>query len=152
GTFGGPTYLRRMSDSFTRPLTTPRGLQVDRLAWFTDSSRLLASGTIDHRAGVWVMPVNGGAPSLIGPEGSDGVPSPDGPRIALTSADGTTIGVIGLNGGTLRQIRDGGGTSWFSALLWSPDGKRVSYQRQEFAPPKDPGSARPVLYRNYAYA
>ena len=75
GTFGGPTYVRRMSDGFTRRVTTPRGLEVERLAWFADSSRLLASGTIDHRAGVWVMPLNGGAPSLIGPEGRDGVPS-----------------------------------------------------------------------------
>src|SRR5262249_40887385 len=117
GTFGGPTYVRRMSDGFTRPGTTPRGVQVYRLTWFADSSRLLASGAIDHRAGVWVVPLNGEAPSLIGPDGGDGVPSPDGTRIALTSADGSTISVIGVNGGTLRQIRDGGGTSWFSALL-----------------------------------
>jgi Tol biopolymer transport system component len=147
GAFEGPMYVRRMSDGFTRPLRTPRGLQVDRLAWFADSSRLLASGTIDHRAGVWVIPLNGGAPSLIGPEGRDGVPSPDGTRIALTSADGTAIWVIGVNGGRLRQIRGGRGTSWFSALLWSPDGKRISYERQEYAPPEDPGSAPSQLSR-----
>jgi dipeptidyl aminopeptidase/acylaminoacyl peptidase len=152
GTLGGPTYVRRMSDGFTRPLTTPRGLQVDRLAWFADRSRLLASGTIDHRAGVWVMPLNGGAPSLIGPEGRDGVPSPDGTRIALISADGTEIWVVGVNGERVRQIRGGRGTSSFSALLWSPDGKRISYERKEYAPPKDPGSAPAPLSRNYAYA
>jgi Tol biopolymer transport system component len=152
GTFGGPTYVRRMSDGFTLPLTIPRGLQVDRLAWFADRSRLLASGTIDHRAGVWLIPLNGGAPSLIGPEGRDGVPSPDGTRIALTSADGATIRVIGINGGMLRQIRDGRGTSWFSALLWSPDGKRISYERQEYAPPKDPGLAAAQFSGDYAYA
>jgi Tol biopolymer transport system component len=152
GTFAGATYVRRMSDGFTRPLSTPRGLQVDRLAWFADSSRVLASGTIDHRAGVWVLPLNGGAPRLIGPEGRDGVPSPDGTRIALTSADGATISIIGVNGGRLRQIWDGRGTSWFSALLWSADGKRISYERQEYAPPKDPGSAPAQLSRDYAYA
>jgi len=152
GTFGGPTYVRRMSDGFTRPLRTPQGLEVDRLAWFADSSRLLASGTIEHRTGVWVIPRNGGASSLIGPEGRDGVPSPDGTRIALTSADGTTIWVIGVNGGRLRQIRGGRGTGWFSALLWSPDGKRISYERQEYAPPNDPGSAPAQLSRDYAYA
>jgi Tol biopolymer transport system component len=151
GTLGGPTYVRRMSDGFTRPLRTPRGLQVDRLVWFADRSRLLASGTIDHGAGVWVMPLNGGAPSLIGPEGRDGVPSPDGTRIALTSADGATIWVTGVNGGKLRQIRDGRGASWFSALLWSPDGKRISYERQEYAPPNDPGSAPAQLLRDYSY-
>jgi serine/threonine protein kinase/Tol biopolymer transport system component len=152
GTFGGPIYVRRTSDGFTRPLSTPRGLQVDRLAWFADSSRLLASGTIEHRPGVWVIPLNGGAPSLIGPEGRDGVPSPDGTRIALTSADGTAIWVIGVNGGRLRQIRGSRGTSWFSALLWSPDGKRISYERQDYAPPNDPGSPPPQLSRGDAYA
>jgi dipeptidyl aminopeptidase/acylaminoacyl peptidase len=100
-----------------------------------------------------VIPLNGGEPSLIRPEGRDAVPSPDGTRIALTSADGATIGVVGVNGGTPRQIRDGGGTSWFSALLWSPDGKRISYERQdEIAPPKDPGLAAAQVSQDYAYA
>ena len=152
GTFGGPTHVRRMSDGFTRPLRTPQGLQVDRLAWFADGSGLLASGTIDHRAGVWVIPLNGGAPSLIGPDGRDGVPSADGTRIAFTSADGTAIWVIGVNGGRLRQIRGSRGTNWFSALLWSPDGKRIWYERQKYAPPNDPGSVRSELSRDYAYA
>ncbi|MBV8552632.1 MAG: serine/threonine-protein kinase [Acidobacteriaceae bacterium] len=151
GTLGGATYVRRMSDGFTRPLRTPRGLQVDRLAWFADSSRLLASGTIDHRAGVWVIPLNGGAPNLIGPEGKDGVPSPDGTRIALTIADGTAIWVMGVNGGRVRQIRGSRGTSWFSALLWSPDGKRISYERQDYEN-LGWGSAPTQLSRDYAYA
>jgi Tol biopolymer transport system component len=151
GTLGGATYVRRMSDGFTRPLRTPRGLQVDRLAWFADNSRLLASGTIDHRAGVWVIPLNGGTPNLIGPEGKDGVPSPDGTRIALTIADGTAIWVMGVNGGRVRQIRGGRGTSWFSALLWSPDGKRISYERQDYEN-LGWGSAPTQLSRDYAYA
>jgi Tol biopolymer transport system component len=152
GTIGGSTYVRRMSDGFTRPLRTPRGLEVDRLAWFSDSSRVLASGTIDHRAGVWVIPLNDGAPSLIGPEGKDGVPSPDGTRIALVSADGTEIRVVGVNGEWVRQMQGGRGASSFSALLWSPDGKRISYERQGYAPPNDPGSAPAQLSRNSAYA
>jgi Tol biopolymer transport system component len=151
-TFGGPTYLRRISDGFTHPVTTPRGLLIERLSWFADSSRLLASGAIDHSSGVWVMPLNGEPPSLVRPESRDGVPSPDGTRIALTSQDGSTIGVIGVNGGELRRIRDGRGTSWFSALLWSPDGKRISYEHQEYAPPKDSGSAPPQRSRDYLYS
>ena len=151
GTFGGPMYVRRMSDGFTRPLRTPPGLEVDRLAWFADSSRLLASGTIDHRVGVWVIPLNGGTPSLIGPEGRDAVPSPDGTRIALTIADGTAIWVMGVNGGRARQIRGSRGTSWFSALLWSPDGKRISYERQDYEN-LGWGPAPTQLSRDYGYA
>ncbi|MBV8552628.1 MAG: serine/threonine-protein kinase [Acidobacteriaceae bacterium] len=139
GTMTGSVLVRRMSDGFTRPLRAPAGLQVDRIAWFTDGSRrLLASGTAaDHRRGVWVIPLNGGAAGLIVPEGEDGVPSPDGTRIASTGADGTTIWVTGVNGARPRQIRGGGGTNSFSALIWSPDGKRISYQRHEYAPPRD---------------
>src|SRR5262249_24842368 len=95
----------------------------------------------DHHASVWVMPLNGGAPSLIAPEGRDGVPSPDGTQIALTSADDAIISVIGVNGGRLRQIQNGRGASWFSALLWSPDGTRISYERRKHAAPKDPESS-----------
>ncbi len=138
GTVAGSVLVRRMSDGFTRPLGTPTGLQVERIAWFADSSRLLASGTAaDYRHGIWAIPLNGGAAGLVVPEGEDGVPSPDGTRIASTSADGTTIWVSGVNGGRLRQVRGGGGINSFSALIWSPDGKRISYQRQEYAPPRD---------------
>jgi eukaryotic-like serine/threonine-protein kinase len=152
GALGGPAYLRRMSDGFTRPLRTPPGLQVDRISWFSDSTRVLASGTIDHRAGVWVIPLSGGEPTLIGPEGKDGVPSPDGTRIALTSADGTEIWIFGVNGERVRQIRGGRGTTLFSALFWSPDGKRIAYERQDDAPPENPGSAPAQLPRDSAYA
>ncbi len=149
GTIAGSLLVRRMSDGFTRPLRAPAGLQVERIAWFTDSSRILASGmAADHRRGIWLITLSGGAAGLIVPEGEDGVPSPDGTRIASTGADGTAIWMTGVNGARPRQIRSGGGMSSFSALIWSPDGKRISYQRQEYAPPQDRqimgyGSSRP---------
>ncbi len=149
GTIAGSVLVRRMSDGLTRPLRTPAGLQVHRIAWFNDGSRLLASGmAADHRRGVWMIPLNGGAAGLMVPEGEDGVPSPDGTRIALTSAGGTIIWVTGVNGARPRKIRGGGGMNSFSALVWSPDGKRISYERQEYAAPRDGqiaryGAARP---------
>ena len=107
-TIAGSVLVRRMSDGFTHALRTPAGLQVDRIAWFADGSRLLASGAAaDHRHGVWVIPLNGGATGLIVPEGEDGVPSPDGTRIASTSADGTTIWVTGVNGASPRRVDAG---------------------------------------------
>lgn len=156
GTIAGSVLVRRMSDGFARPLRAPAGLQVDRIAWFSDGSRLLASGmAADHRRGVWMIPLNGGTAGLIVPEGEDGVPSPDGTRITSTSADGTTIWVTGVNGARPRQIRGGGGMNSFSALIWSPDGKRISYQRQEYAPPRDRqivGYGASLLEHNSAYS
>ncbi|MBV8570494.1 MAG: protein kinase [Acidobacteriaceae bacterium] len=138
GTIAGSLLVRRMSDGLTRSLRGPAGLQVDRIAWFKDESRLLASGmAADHRRGVWMIALNGQAASLIVPGGEDGVPSPDGTRIASTSANGTTVWVTGVNGARPHQIRGGGGMTSFSALIWSPDSKRISYQRREYAPPRD---------------
>jgi Tol biopolymer transport system component len=100
------------------------------------------------------MPVNGGKPALVAPGGENGVPSPDGTRVAFTSGDGATIWVVEMKGGNPRQIRGGGGTGWFSALVWSPDGKRISYQRREYVPPRDrqvQGDASRVEL-NYAYS
>src|SRR5947209_1488317 len=120
-----------------KELRTSAGLQVERIAWFADGSRLLASGrAADHRDGIWMIPLNGAA-SLIVPDDKDGVPSPDGTRIASINADGTTIWVSGVNGGRLRQIRGSRGIDSFSALVWSPDSKRISYEREEYAPPRD---------------
>src|SRR5581483_628677 len=59
---GGAVLIQRISDGFTRPLSTPEGLRVDRIAWFPDGSRLLLSGTLQgdeaiahYRPDVWIL-------------------------------------------------------------------------------------------------
>jgi hypothetical protein len=61
------------------------------------------------------------------------VTSPDGTRIALQHGRLDHL-VSGANGGAPRQVRSGGDSSSFSALFWSPDSKRVTYQRRDFKP------------------
>ena len=140
-TFGGSVFLRRMGDGFSQALTTPAGLHVDRIAWFPDGSRLLVSGSLrdadkvgDYKVGIWLMAANGGRAENIISDGKSGVPSPDGTRIALTSADGSIIWVAPVNGSNPRQIRSGGQSSSFSSLIWSPDSKRLAYQRRDLVP------------------
>jgi Tol biopolymer transport system component len=142
--FGGSVHLRRMSDGFSQPLSTPAGLRVDRIAWFPDGSKLLLSGSLggddtvgDSQPGIWVMATSGGQPWKIMSDGKDAVPSPDGTRIALTSLDGSIVWVAGADGARPRQIRSGGQTSSFSSLIWSPDSKRVAYQRADYVPAVD---------------
>jgi Tol biopolymer transport system component len=148
---GGSIRLRRMSDGFTQSLATPPGLQVTRVAWFTDGSRLLLSGTLgDRRGGIWVLPVHGGSWSLIVSDAKDGVPSPDGTRIAATSMDNATIWIVGVTDRAPRPIRVGGSTTLFSSLIWSPDSKRIAYQRGDYAPAKDRLQNR--LEKNYQYS
>jgi eukaryotic-like serine/threonine-protein kinase len=152
---GEPVQLRQLTNGYSRAMLTPEGLNVVRIAWFADCSKLLVSGVSGgNQPGIWVMPVNGGKPALVVPGGENGVPSPDGTRVAFTSGDGATIWVVEMKRGNPRQIRGGGGAGWFSALVWSPDGKRISYQRREYAPPRDrqvhEDASRVEL--NYAYS
>ncbi|MGH9454426.1 MAG: protein kinase domain-containing protein, partial [Terriglobia bacterium] len=152
---GQSIYLRRMSDGFTQPLNTPSGLNVSRIAWFANDSSLLVSGTIGNRpSGVWVMPVRGGTPKMVIPDSKDAVPSPDGTRIAMTNLDGSEIWTAADSGGSAREVRDGGSTTSFSALIWSPDSKRIAYQRQGYAPQKDRLTGQRVkpIEKNYVYS
>jgi eukaryotic-like serine/threonine-protein kinase len=148
---GGPIDLRRMSDGFTRPLNTPAGLTVDRIVWFADGSRLLVSGSVsDHPSAIWVTPIGAGAPKLVISGGKDAVPSPDGTRIALTNLDGSEIWEIGIRGEAPREVRVGGSTTSFSALIWSPDSKRVEYQRRDYTPRANQNGDQPE--KNYTYS
>ncbi|MGH9446736.1 MAG: hypothetical protein ACRD3O_13535, partial [Terriglobia bacterium] len=148
-------YLRRMSDGFTQPVSTPPGLSVDRIAWFADGTRLLVSGSTSNQFnGVWIIPVSEGTPKLLITGGKDAVPSPDGKRIAFTNLDGSAIWVTDVHGDNAREIRDGGSASSFSALIWSPDSKRIAYQQQDYAPQMDRQVDQTLtqLQKNYAYS
>jgi eukaryotic-like serine/threonine-protein kinase len=154
-TFAGTVHLRRMNDGFTRTLQAPAELQVERIAWFAYGSRILLSGTqANQRGGVWVIPVNGGPPRLIVPDGKDAVPSPDGTRIAFTSLEGSTILVAGADGTRIHPIRAGTTTqSLFSALLWSPDSKRIAYERQDYSPTNGRAGPNPdPILKNYEFS
>ncbi len=131
---GEAVHLRRMRDGFTRLLNTPEQLEINRIAWFSDGSRLLVSAKLNDRSGIWVAAISGREPALIVPDAKDGVPSPNGDRIAFTSLDGSAIWVAGLNGKQSRELVAGEKTTLFYSLVWSPDGKRVAYQRQDTAP------------------
>ncbi len=150
----GPVEVRRMSDGVTRTLNTPAQVRVDRIAWFADGRRLLVSGLLDERLGIWEIPAGDGEPRAILRDAMEGIPSPDGARIAVTSPDAATIWVVDSKGGSPKYIRRGGDAITFSSLVWSPDSKRVSYQRQEYSPAKDrqvdQGSAQ--LEKNYRFS
>ncbi|MBV9084658.1 MAG: protein kinase [Acidobacteriaceae bacterium] len=135
-TLSGALYRRRTSDGLTQPLNTPRGLRVDRIAWFKDGSKIMLEGSMigapdEYEPSIWVMPAAGGKPEQVA-TGKNGVPSPDGTWIAFTSTDESILSVISVTGGNRNEIRNGGDTVSFTSLFWSPDGKRIAFQRVEY--------------------
>ncbi len=97
-------------------------LRVDRMVWFNDGSKILINGSMagaldKYEPGIWVMPAEGGKPEQVASGAKNGVPSPDGSRIAFTSTDGLLLSVASLTGGEQRQIRSGGETSFFTSLV-----------------------------------
>lgn len=139
-TIGGPVYRRRMSDGLSQPLDSLKGLRVDRMVWFDDGSKVLINGSLagaldKDEPGIWVMPAEGGRPERVASAAKNGVPSPDGSRIAFISPDGSLLSVASMAGGERRQIRSGGETTSFTSLFWSPDGRRISFQQVEYVPP-----------------
>lgn len=154
-TESGPIQLRRMNDGFTRQLNTPPDFRIDRIAWFSDSKRLLISGSraLEQRPDIWVISTGAGAPRHILANFTGGVPSPDGARIAVTNAGGTAIWVMDSNGESPRYVRGGDATTAFTSLIWSPDSKRVAYHRQEYSPPRDRqvDNRSSQVEKNFAY-
>jgi eukaryotic-like serine/threonine-protein kinase len=138
-TLPGAVYRRRTSDGLTQPLNMPRGLRVDRIAWFNDGSRILLEGSMSdapnqYEPGIWVMPAEGGDAVQVATGAKNGAPSPDGAQIAFTSTDESRLSVVSVTGGYRREIRSGGDTTSFTSLVWSPDGKRIAFQRVEYLP------------------
>jgi Tol biopolymer transport system component len=138
-TFAGPVYRRRMSDGLTEPMETLKGLRVDRITWFKDGSKILIDGSMTgaldkYEPGIWMMPAEGGRPEQVASGARNGVPSPDGSRIAFTSTDGSLLSVASMSGGKQRAVRSGGETTSFTSLIWSPDSKRIAFQQIEYIP------------------
>jgi len=97
--------------------------------WLPDSQHFFAIAEFPLQpTALWVLSI-AGEPSRKLAEGADpwGV-SPEG-MVALAENDGHEIRAVDLRGGTPTLLVQGGNTSRFRAIHWSPDGSRLSYIR-----------------------
>ena len=129
-TLDGSVYLRNMKDGVNRPLSTLTGLQVDRIAWFSDSTKLVASGFSlqTNVSSIWIVAANGARPWMLRDQAREASPSPDGTKVAFISQDWSEVWVIGVNGDQPRRIASGHPENTYQLVFWSPDSKRVNFQ------------------------
>lgn len=117
-------------------LRAPSDFVVDRLAWFADDTALVASGfsSLTYIPSVWTVSVTGAPPRLLRTHAREGVPSPDGTHVAFISQDRSEIWMVGASGEEPQRIVAGPTQDTFPLVFWSPDGRRVTFQRRHYAP------------------
>jgi Tol biopolymer transport system component len=107
------------------------------VGWFPDGTKLLAQLTsLDaEHSSIWVISMLGGAPRKIYEGGFAWSVSSDGSLIAFTPTfRASDIWVMGANGEEPRQIATAGEGEAFVGVVWSPDSRRIVYERLPLGP------------------
>ena len=127
-------FLQTIRDGSTKTLAVPPDYVVDRLAWFSNGTRLVASGfsSTTNMPSVWLATTAGAKPSLLRMNARGATPSPDGTRVAYLSQDWSEIWVIGTHGEEPHKIVAGSPGDTFQFVFWSPDGRRLGFERRHF--------------------
>ena len=132
-------YTRPLSPGGAEHQVTTDGYQNTDPAWSPDG-KLIAYHSV-ARHGIWILPLEGGAPRQITLFGSSPAWSPDGSQLAFRSSepsslaasdwpgDGdSTIWTVAADGSRLQQITTAQNPAGQHAdPTWSPDGKRIVF-------------------------
>jgi serine/threonine protein kinase len=127
-------FLRTLETGSTKALSAPNDFAVDRLAWFKDGTKLVASGfsRTTRIPSLWVISTSGEASRLLRDHAGWAIPSPDGRQVAFLGADCSEIWTVGTDGQEPRKVLTGAATDCFLYVLWSPGGHRLSFGRRTF--------------------
>jgi hypothetical protein len=127
-------FLRTIQNGDTRTLSAPGDYLVDRLAWFADGKNLVASGfsTTTTVPSIWLISTAGEDARLLRTQARWATPSPDGTRVAFVSQDWSEIWVTGMHGEEPRKLVTAAADDKFPIVFWSPDGRRLAFQRRHF--------------------
>ncbi len=136
----GGTYLRLLSTGELHPLL-PKGPDVTSLAWFPDSSRLLASWVTPpaNKMGLWTLSILGGTPREVSDEGWSPSVSPDGSQIVFLKGTGFAetaqeIWWMRANGADQRKLVSLPAGGLLASPVWSPDGRSIAYVKFDLGP------------------
>ncbi len=122
-------FLRTESGE-TNALRAPANFIVDRLAWFPDLTKIVASGfsSDTKRPSLWTISVTGAPARSIRLDAREGTPSPDGTRIVFC-ADRSAIWTVGASGEDPRLILKGLTHDRFDFVFWSAVRQLLNLQR-----------------------
>jgi len=130
-------HLRLVETGETSSLPSPPGFGItavtarsrERLAWFPDGTRILASTAAVQSSSptIWSISVLGGTLRKLRDDAGQASASPDGSQIAFVSGDNKEIWIMGANGEEPRRIIADDDAEFFGKPFWSLEGKRLSY-------------------------
>ena len=125
-------WLRLLQTGKTKLLKAPAGIEFDRIAWYPDQTQIVAGGFTGKLTGaeIWTVSMTGDPPQLLRKEARNGVPSPDGTRVAFTANNDRVLWLAGPSGENVRLLATEGSGRVFCCTFWSQDGRRISYLRR----------------------
>jgi serine/threonine protein kinase len=128
-------FVRTIQNGETKTLPAPSDYVVDRLAWFADGTKLVASGfsTVTNIPSLWIVSLAGASPRFLRAQAREATPSADGTHVAFISRDWSEIWSIRASGEQPRRIVAGPGDDTFPLVFWSPDGRRLAFQRRHYS-------------------
>ena len=139
-------HLKLIQTGETLNIPQPQGPAPDPGSWFPngwfpDGSKFISAGVeAGQRVSGWVVSVMGGPPRKLRDDADVWSVSPDGTLIAfgtgLSFMRSREIWLMGPQGEEPRRLVAGSEDDGFFWAAWSPDGRRVAYQRYHRTPDK----------------
>ena len=146
-------FLCSMRNGATRGLNAPGDFTVDRLAWFSSGTKLVASGfgNSNNMPSVWAISASGAPPRLLHTMARQASPSPDGTHIAFTNPDRSAIWVMGINGENPHQILAADAGDTFPLVFWPANPRHLALERQHYSPQRDRPNRSLARYYEQSY-
>ena len=157
-------HVQSVANGEERTMPRPEGLSPNLILeaaffpWFPDSTTFIVNAHLpgsdwtSQGTSIWVMPVSGGVPRKLRDEAAADSISPDGSLIAFTTHKGRfndrDLWVMGPDGEQARKVVEVEENSWFYDQLWSPDSRRILYERIDGPGPGENRSINSFMIRD----
>jgi len=132
-------HVKLLQTGETHDIAQPaefRDTQVSwRIRWLPDSTRFLAASILnkDDPPTTWQASVVGGTLHKVLDDALVMSVSPDGNTVAFTRVWRRELWLMGPNGETPRKLYDAGEKNSYWSIVWSPDGTRLLYMRNDWS-------------------